>query len=631
MTSAALAVRCFAAAFCLGALEAVMLYRLDYVRHHPFVQLEILNVAAVYSATLGAGLFAAGASARRLRVDPAFAGAAGIAAVPVVLAFRYEKHLRSFDFDGPPMGLGPRLLGLALAAAATVLLGLLFRRRPFAGRIAAGLLAAGAAGAILYNVARPPGARAAPLEIVEEARNPVNVIWVTSDALRAASTSIHGYERETTPVLEKFRQDAVFFRDNYSQCCWTQPSMTSLFTSLYPFEAFRMEGGLSPELFTVAQVLREAGWQTAGLSNNEVVGPSTSLDRGFDTFFRPPRAYARDRLLSYTTLAYLVDGVVGSRIHGIVEAVTLVPQPRRQLAARTEEALFEEAMRVLDGLEEPFFLYLHFMAPHAPYAPEGAFAGWEDAGAPPTEHLLRDARKMPPEDLAPDELADVVLRYDREIRMLDAYFGAILDRLREKDLYDDSIVVLTSDHGEELLEHGEWTHGRALYQESVHVPLLVKLPGSRHGGVTFDLPTQGVDLLPTILAVVDLEAAFPYALRGEPLFGRGGETIRDLGSRPVVIEFNSHYPDVNDHAAIVLGRAKLIRNLANGAQELYDLASDPAERRNLADADPERRDRLAALLDGIIREHQNGFYSGTPSPVEAMRVQEELRALGYIQ
>ncbi|MGH2570995.1 MAG: sulfatase-like hydrolase/transferase, partial [bacterium] len=498
-------------------------------------------------------------------------------------------------------------------------------------KITIALLGGVTAGVLLWNVARPPGVRTPPLEIVEEARNPVNVIWVTSDALRAANTSIHGYARETTPTLERFRKDAVFFRYNYSQCCWTQPSMTSLFTSLYPFEAFRMEGGLSPELFTVAQVLREAGWRTAGLSNNEVVGPSTSLDRGFDTFYRPPRAYARDRLLSYTTLAYLVDGVVGGRIHAVVEAATLVPQPRRELAARTEKALFEEAVRVLDGLEEPFFLYLHFMAPHAPYAPEEPFADWGGAGPPPTEHLLRDARRMPPKDLAPEELADVVLRYDREIRMLDDYFGRLLDRLREKGLYDDSIVILTSDHGEELLEHGGWTHGRALYQESVHVPLLVKLPGSRHGGVTFDLPTQGVDLLPTILSVVDLDAAFPYALRGESVFGRGGETIRDLGNRPIVIEFNSHYPDVNDQAALVLGNAKLVRDLVSGELQLYDLAGDPGERRNLATADPERRDRLAALLEGIIREHQSGFYSGAPSPLETLRVREELRALGYIQ
>jgi arylsulfatase len=631
MTPFALAMRCLAAAFCLGALEAVLLYRLHYVQDHPFVHLEILNVAAVYAATLGVGLFLAGAAARRLRVDPAFPAAAGIAAVPVALALRHEKHLRSFDFDAGSSGIGARILGVGFALVATILLGLLFRRRPAAERIATGLLGAVTAGVLLWNVARPPGLRAAPLEIVEEARNPVNVIWVTSDALRAANTSIHGYWRETTPVLEKFRKDSVFFRDNYSQCCWTQPSMTSLFTSLYPFEAFRTEGGLSPELFTIAQVLREAGWRTAGLSNNEVVGPSTSLDRGFDVFFRPPRAYARDRLLSYTTLAYVVDGMVGGRIHAAVEAATFVPQPRRQLAARTENALFEEAVRVLDELEEPFFLYLHFMAPHAPYAPEEAFADWSGPGPPPTEHLLRDARKMPPKDLAPEELADVVLRYDREIRMVDDYFGALLERLREKGLYDDSIVIFTSDHGEELLEHGEWTHGRALYEESVHVPLLIKLPASRHGGVTFDLPTQGVDLLPTILAVVDLEAAFPYALRGEAIFGPGGETIRDLGSRPIVIEFNSHYPDVSDQAAIVLGNLKLVRNLASGEVELYDLAADPAERRNVATTDVERRDRLAALLDAILREHQGGFYARAPSPLETMRVQEELRALGYIQ
>jgi arylsulfatase A-like enzyme len=141
-----------------------------------------------------------------------------------------------------------------------------------------------------------------------------------------------------------------------------------------------------------------------------------------------------------------------------------------------------------------------------------------------------------------------------------------------------------------------------------------------------------VDLLPTLLALVELEAAFPYPLRGHPLFGDGGATVRDdLGDRPIVLEFNSHYPDVSDHTAILLGNYKLIRNLATDEYELYDLTTDPLERRDLAEVDEELRSRLAALLEDIVRDHQDGFYSGAPSRLEAQRVQDELRALGYIQ
>jgi len=631
MTLRALGMRAFATASCLGALEGVLLYRLQYVQPYAYVHLEILNVAAIYAAVLGGGLLLAGALLRRL-VDPSVVAAAGVAAVPVGLLLRYEKYVRSFDFESGPLGLGGRLGCVAIFAVSTLLLGVLFRRRPRASGAAVALLGAVTVAVLSFNVAVPPGSRAARVVVREEARNPVNVVWVTSDALRAANTSVHGYERETTPRLEEFRKDAVFFRNNYSQCCWTQPSITSLFTSLYPFESFRLEGGLSPELITLAQILRRAGWSTAGLSNNEVVGPSTNLDRGFDDFWRPPRAYAKDRLLSYATLTYVVDGLFAWRIHSFVEALTIVPQPRRQLSARTEKALFDQALRALDSLEEPFFLYLHFMAPHAPYAAEAPWDEWGGVDLPPTEHLLTDARKMPPKDLQPSERAEIVLRYDREVRMMDAYFGAIVDRLRERGLYEDAIVIFTSDHGEEFLEHGQWTHGRALYQESVHVPLLIKLPGSRHGGLAFDLPTQGVDLLPTLLGIVELQVDFPYALRGESLFGAGGATVRhEIGDRPIVLEFNSHYPDVGDQAGVLLGNTKLIRHLASGNQELYDLTTDPDEHMDLADREAERRDRLAALLDAILREHEGGFYSRSPSPLEAQRVQEELRALGYIQ
>jgi arylsulfatase A-like enzyme len=112
----------------------------------------------------------------------------------------------------------------------------------------------------------------------------------------------------------------------------------------------------------------------------------------------------------------------------------------------------------------------------------------------------------------------------------------------------------------------------------------------------------------------------------------GGETINDeLGDRPIVIEFKSHYSDVSDQTAIILGDYKLIHYLSTGEYELYDLSTDPDERWNLAAEDGERREELAALLAGIIRDHQGGFYAEPPSPLEAQRVQEELRALGYIQ
>jgi arylsulfatase len=626
------ALRCYSAAFCLGVLEAILLYRLRYVRHYDFAPLEILNMGLVYAILLGSVLFLIGFVLRAAKLGPGFVSAASLAAIPVILLFRYQKYLVSYEPGAASLGLRYRLIGLALIGAAALGLGLLFNRHR---RLEKGVTYAvwGLTAAIfLFNVVVTAASRQSGVEILSGADTPVNVVWITSDALRSDHMSSYGYERETSPVLEEFKKDAVFFRDNYSQCCWTQPSMISLFASLYPFEAFRMEGTLSPRVFTLAQILQAAGYRTVGYSNNEMVGPSTSLDRGFDVFYRTPRAYAKDLVIVFSTLSYVLDDLFDVyRVRRFFQAMTFVPRRRLELAGRSERGLFEQSMEGLAELRHPFFLYLHFMAPHAPYAPEDRWKDWGDTHLAPTEHLLEDARRMPPKDVTEEVRQEIVWRYDREIRMMDDYFGFVIRRLKELDLYDDCLVIFVSDHGEEFLEHGEWTHGRGLYQESVWVPLFIKLPGNRHGGASFGLPTQGVDLCPTVLEVLGIEPEIPYTLRGEPLFVGGGETLHTaMGVRPIVLEFNSHYPGISDQTALVLEGHKLIHFLETGAYELYDLANDPEERRNLAETEPARREELTRLMEGIIRDHHEGLFAEV-NPLEAERVREELRALGYVK
>jgi arylsulfatase A-like enzyme len=298
---------------------------------------------------------------------------------------------------------------------------------------------------------------------------PSSVILISIDTLRADHLGAYGYSRPTSPFFDELARDSALFERAFIQVPGTLPSHMSMLTGLYPAQhgVYPPDGVLSPDIPTLSEILQWEGYRTAGFTEGGYVAGSFGFDRGFDAF----------------------DDHV----------------------ARTErdfEAILAKGVAFLDGLggEEPFFLFLHTYAVHDPYQPPAEYRNlfWE--GEPPATFaptgpnlvaVNRGARTVTPEAVRYYEAL-----YDAGIRYVDDQLRRFWDRLTDAGLTERTVLVITSDHGEEFLEHGSLVHEQA-YVETTHVPLLVRAPGVPRGVVVGSL-VESVDLAPSLLELVDL-------------------------------------------------------------------------------------------------------------------------------
>jgi arylsulfatase len=399
------------------------------------------------------------------------------------------------------------------------------------------------------------------------------VVIYLIDTLRADHIGAYGYPKETTPVLDAFAKEAAVFERAYAQASWTRASVGTLLTGLYPSRhgAVRREHRLSAEVATLPGLLREAGFTTAGFTSNPNLLPLFGFDRGFDTF--------RD----------VNSGSMSTR------------------AENVHSAVFE----YLDTAPEaPLFLYIHTLDPHHPYDPPPPF----------------DTRFVASEDSTALEMT--IARYDGEIAYNDREFGTLLERLRIEGIYDETYLVVLSDHGEEFMEHGRSGHGMTLFQEQLHVPLMIRFPAARHAGKRIATPVRAVDLMPTLLG--ELDVPVPAGIDGQSLSGLLDGT--ETAYQPV------HFAeqDVDQHmlTSLVEGDRKIIRRhrpTPLRGVELYDLSRDPGERADLFSPNDAVSTRMLAKLI----ERERGVWGGTTveftnaSPLAARhRLEGSLEAVG---
>ncbi len=432
--------------------------------------------------------------------------------------------------------------------------------------------------AALWGCGPPPG-DAARLGDLLPARSDINVIVVSFDALRPDALGAYGYGRETSPHIDEFAREGLLFENAYSVAPKTPTSFAAAFTGRYPTEVFR-DWHLETEQ-TLASAFAAAGYRTAAFSNNPQLVPERGFDRGFET---------------YRVLPTLRDAL-------------LVNQATNWLRGQQRQKLF---------------VWIHLLDPHAPwdYRPQSRHLYQEGYRG---RFERRAARLLTLDDS--EELARVRSLYDGEIHFVDRLFGELVARLRALDLYDDSLVVLTSDHGEEFMEHGHLQHGW-LTEENLRIPLLIRHPALR-GGERLSLRVSNLDLMPTLLALAGIEP--PRSIRGRNLLRHGDERVTLAGV--------ANTEQRRQSASILHGDTKLIVHCQGSSRrELYDLAGDPGERKNLAGERREQADRLEAQLwpllglagcrdlplgspTGASREQRNL----TPEAIEA------LKQLGYLE
>jgi len=384
-------------------------------------------------------------------------------------------------------------------------------------------------------------------------------VLISIDTLRSDHLPAYGYRRVETPAIDALRRDAVLFTRAYSHVPLTLPSHCSILSGRLPGEhGVRDNAGYHFDAAAWQSLplrLQQAGYATGGAVSAYVLRGETGISRGFDFW---------DSEVAMQFSA----GLAQSRRPG-QETARLAVAWLRRVAGR------------------PFFLFLHLYEPHAPYAPPEPFASRYRASP-----------------------------YDGEIANADAVVGGVLDELKRLGVYRRALVVLLSDHGEGLGEHGEAEHGLLLYRTTLQVPLLLKLPGSLLGGSSVTAPAQLVDVYPTLLAAVGLTP--PAGLPGRSLLAPGGEAGAE---RELYAE--TWYPRLHfgwsELSSLIRGRFHYIHG---PDPELYDLAADPAEEHQAR----ERERRAFADLRGRIRSYQRPLRA--PAAVDA-ETARQLAALGY--
>ncbi len=414
--------------------------------------------------------------------------------------------------------------------------------------------------AVLMMAAFLPGACGSD----EPAPRP-NVILLVMDTTRADRCSVNGYGRPTTPALEALAREGINFRNTWSPSGWAGPAHASIFTGFLPENhGFRRSNRsyLDPGATTLAERLKDEGYRTACLTTNPIVAPEFGLVQGFESYF-----------------PMHLDG-----------------DPSYLTAQATHRKALDWAVRARDRGEQ-FFLFINDMEAHSPYAPPDSFREqFRDPLADPA--IARRVMALSSDDLGEhnlgisrlteEEIEALSDLYDAEIAGLDRAIGHFIAELRRNELLEDTLLIITSDHGENLGERGLVEHMFCLHRSIRHVPLVIRLPGGTRGGEVTDEVARLEDIYPTVLEVCGISGSAD--LDGQSLLGdltdrRAWATMdasprvisRILGERA---ETSDPKPCEFDYRAVFDGRLHWIYR-SNGQVEVFDILTDPEERKPL--------------------------------------------------
>jgi arylsulfatase A-like enzyme len=444
-----------------------------------------------------------------------------------------------------------------------------------------------------------------------------NVVLVVIDTARADHFSSYGYDKLTTPHFDAFAEDAVRFEHAYATSSWTVPSHASLFTGLPPsaHQATQVTQRLDDGFETLAELLGAAGYETAAYSNNAWVSHRTNLLQGFRRVSERWRKAHRPRM------------------------------PRA--AHRTNRAIIEWLeTRATDA---PFFLFINYIEPHWPYrAPQGfqqrflapsVTAGQQrESGFRTVDWYMQ--RQRFGESLLPIRSAS----YDAELALADDALGGLLHGLRRLGLYDEGLLVVTSDHGENLGDHGHQGHSFTLYESVIRIPLALRPPGGKGAGTSRRDLVHLMDVFATIAALTGIAVDGQEGIGRNLLSGpapEGRAIVTEYAYPRQFLQYFPRGPRADEVLApyrrqirsIRVGNHKLVWG-SDGRNELYDLDSDPDEGDDRIEREPELARTLESRLRSFAARHgaeAERLPPPLPRPPMDDDMESSLRALGYIQ
>jgi arylsulfatase A-like enzyme len=416
-----------------------------------------------------------------------------------------------------------------------------------------------------------------------------NVILIIIDTLRADHLGCYGYNRNTSPSIDGLADEAILFKNAISPSPWTSPAIGSFFTARYPYVlGYEHEAVVLDEKFLcLAEMFSAEGYKTGGIISHIYVGAELGFSQGFESFDEE-----------------------NAQGHGHISSPSVT----------------DKGIAFIDSnRDEKFFLFLHYFDPHCDYILHEeydyypGYAGELYSGQP-IEELREKAAHM-----TDDDVRYLNALYDSEIRFTDEHLGRFLKHVKDSGLYDDALIILVADHGEGFLERGDtWIgHTRTVYQEMVHVPFLVKLPGMSKGRVVDDWVSL-VDFMPTVAAAAGLEIPEGYKHDGAAI---------DLapGARPGRDRVFCQTKRWGDQQAAIKGDWKLIYDTQARYTRLFDLRNDPGETEDLSKAHPDTLLSLRnawAKWDYDIKMARSRFKARPPklSPED----EKKLKSLGYV-
>lgn len=463
------------------------------------------------------------------------------------------------------------------------------RTSPWTGPLAVFASAGAALGAAAWMAGALEPSLAAP---TLSAGRPYNVVLIGIDTLRADATSLLGPSlrgRDTTPNLRKLAERGVLFSDAVSQAPWTMPSFASVLTGKYPHEhgAFSLSGALREREISLAEVLREAGYATHGVVSHSYLAEHHGFTQGFDT--------------------YDASNALGHR-------------------AITSKAVTDLSIEALERPREgPFFLFAHYFDAHYEYMDQpGApwadgYRGWLRSELD-YENLLKNRHLLGTRDQ--EWLIDL---YEEEIAHLDREIGRLVEWIDARGLAASTLFVVVADHGEEFLDHQSFGHSTTLYQEQLHVPLIVAAPGGPAGEAR-DEVVETRAVFGTVLDVLDVD--FASAARGRSVLGpqeQSGKAFSIVWLPDSKLEWGKHVR----LSSLRDGRWKLIRDYTRDVALLFDLEADPRERRDVSAEEPEVLQRMRTVLETWTSEQENRGGAATTVAIDPDQARM-LEELGYL-
>jgi arylsulfatase A-like enzyme len=624
---------------------------------------QALLYGAVLYGLIGAGMGVGlgvllAIAGRWLRIDAARGWVLSFFAIVSAFGFvilRYVLNKAWYAEEGVPL---TTTLGIAAGLGVTSLIGIwlgsrLLARTPLrALPRPAGTVFTWGGGivlAFLFSRAPAPGAvgQLAPHHPQDAtfAQKP-DVVLILIDTTRADALGVYGAPPDASPSIDAFAKDAVVFDQHITSASWTRASTASLFSSLSPSShATETKNAALPGMVvTLAELMQSHGYATGGLPNNANVTGAQGFDQGFDWFPYEPEYPLGASESTYALSMYSVARKAWAHVD---------KKKRVEDYYMPAEKQFAKAEKFIDANgKDRFFLFVHLMEPHDPYFTH-----------PYNGEAYGRAEYPNPDPTLKDHLHDL---YRGEVKHADEEVGKFLAELKAKGLYDDAMVIVTADHGEEFFEHGGFWHGTTLYDEQIHVPLIVKLPHNERAGTRVPWQVRQIDVAPTIAEMAgfepdqtwqgtnlfddhfdeDLARMSPPPPDDDPADATAGATApawvaptwaNHPGSREALSEqdFEGYLLKslrADGHKVIEARRLPAGNPRKMPDQSAFDLMADPSEQQNLATGDhvPEWKGAMNARLQTLVDDKMSKRVQAEGS-AESSADCERLKQLGYMQ